>query len=92
MHQTYVSTYLAIHCLDEKLFFLVSLTPDHVFPSGGFSLNTMNLVKPVHASDNSLSPTTEALVGSFPLAPTEIVDSNISLQFLTMSLLVLHSR
>ena len=34
------------------------LSPDHVYPSGGLSFNKMNLVKPVHASDNSLSPST----------------------------------
>ena len=33
----------------------------------------------------------EALVGSFPLAPAETLDSNISLLFVTMSLLVVHS-
>ena len=37
----------------EVVCFLVSLSPDHENPSGGFSFNTMNLVKPVHASDNS---------------------------------------
>ena len=31
---------------------------DHLHLSGGFSFNKMNLVKPVHASDNSLSPST----------------------------------
>ena len=38
--------------------FLVSLSPNHENPSGCFSLNTGNLVKPVHASDNSRSPST----------------------------------
>ena len=38
--------------------FLVSLSPDHVYPSGGLSFNNMNLVKPVHASDNSFSSST----------------------------------
>ena len=38
--------------------FLVSLSPDHAYPSGGLSFNKMNLVMPVHASDNSLSPST----------------------------------
>ena len=45
----------------EVVCFLVSLSlpsPDHVFPSGGFAFNQMNHVKPVHASDNSLSPST----------------------------------
>ena len=42
----------------EVLCFLVSLHPDHVYPSGGLSFNKMNLVKPVHASDNSFSPST----------------------------------
>ena len=36
----------------EVVCFLVSLSPDHVYPSGGLSFNEMNLVKPVHASDN----------------------------------------
>ena len=38
--------------------FLVSLSPDHVYPSGGLSLNKKNLLKLVHASDNSFSPST----------------------------------
>ena len=42
----------------EVVCFLVSLSLDHVYPSGGLSLNKMNLVKPVHASDNSFSPST----------------------------------
>ena len=42
----------------EVVCFLVSLSPDHVYPSGGLSFNKINLVKPVHASDNSLSPST----------------------------------
>ena len=42
----------------EVVCFLVSPPPDHVYPSGGLSFNKMNLVKPVHASDNSLSPST----------------------------------
>ena len=42
----------------EVAYFLVSLSRDHVYPSGGFSFNTMNLVKPVHASDNSRSSST----------------------------------
>ena len=40
----------------EIVCFLVSLYLDHVYPSGGLSFNKMNLVKPVSASDNSLSP------------------------------------
>ena len=57
MHQTHASTCVARHCLGlEVVCFLVSLHPDHVYPSGGLSFNKMNLVKPVHASDNSLSP------------------------------------
>ena len=31
---------------------------DHVYPSGGLSFSRTNLVNPVHASDNSLSPST----------------------------------
>ena len=42
----------------EVVCFLVSLTPDHVYRSGGLSFNKMNLVKPIHASDNSFSPST----------------------------------
>ena len=42
----------------EVVCFLVSLSPDHVYPSGCLSFNKMNLVKPVHASDNSRSPST----------------------------------
>ena len=38
--------------------FLVSLRPDHVYPSGGFSLNMVNLVKPIHISNNSRFPST----------------------------------
>ena len=51
MHQTYVSGL-------EVVWFLVSLLPDYVYPSGGFSFNMENLVKPVHVSDNSRSPST----------------------------------
>ena len=40
----------------EVVGFLVSLFPDHVCPSSGLSFNKMNLVKPVHAFDNFLSP------------------------------------
>ena len=40
----------------EVVCFLKSLLPDHENPSGGLSFNNMNPVKPVHASDNSLSP------------------------------------
>ena len=40
----------------EVVCFLVRVSPDHVYPSGGLSFNQMNLVNPVHASDNSLSP------------------------------------
>ena len=57
MHQTFASTYLAIHWQDESLFdsSLVS-SLDHVYPLGGLLFNKMNLVKPVHASNNSRSP------------------------------------
>ena len=37
---------------------LSCLLPDQVLPSGGFSLNTANLVQPVLASDKSPSPST----------------------------------
>ena len=42
----------------EVVCFLVSLHPDHVYPSNDLSFNRTNLVKPVHASHNSLSPST----------------------------------
>ena len=42
----------------EVVCFLVNLPADHVNPSGGLSFYKMNLVQPVHASDNSLSPST----------------------------------
>ena len=42
----------------EVVYFLVSLLPDHVYPSGGLSFKKMNLVNPVHASDYSFSPST----------------------------------
>ena len=42
----------------EVVCFLKSLSQVHVCPSGGLSFNKMNLVKPVHPSDNSLSPST----------------------------------
>ena len=32
--------------------------PDHVYPSGGFSSKKVNIVKPVHVSDNSRSLST----------------------------------
>ena len=40
----------------EVVCFLVSLSPDHVYPSGGSSFNIVNLVNPVQVSDNSRSP------------------------------------
>ena len=40
LHQTYASTYLAIHWRVLRLFAsLVSLLPDHEYPSGGLSFN-----------------------------------------------------
>ena len=39
----------------EVVCFLVSLDPKHVYPSGDLSFSKLNIVKPVHASDNSLS-------------------------------------
>ena len=39
----------------EVVCFFISLTPDHENHSGGLLFNRMNLVKLVHASDNSLS-------------------------------------
>ena len=35
---------------------LVSLSPDHIYPSGGFSSNRANWVKPVQETDKSLDP------------------------------------
>ena len=46
-----------LSCL-EVVYCLVSLLLDKVNPSGGFSLNKVNLVKPVNASDNSRSSST----------------------------------
>ena len=37
----------------EVVCFLVSLAPDHVYPSGGLSFSRTNLVNLVHASNNS---------------------------------------
>ena len=42
----------------RDVFSLVSLHPDHVYPSGGLSFSRTNLVNPVHVSDSSLSPST----------------------------------
>ena len=42
----------------EVVCFLVSRLPDHENPSGGFSSNIVNLVKPLHVFDNSRSPST----------------------------------
>ena len=42
----------------EVVCFLVRLSPNHVYPSSGFSFNTVNLVKPVNVSDNFLPPST----------------------------------
>ena len=36
--------------------FLVNLLPDHVYPSGAFSSNRVNCVKPVQGSDKSREP------------------------------------
>ena len=48
-----------------RLFPRQSLPPDHVYQSGGFSSNTVNLVQPVHVSDNSRSPSTFQLSSMF---------------------------
>ena len=68
LHRTHASTYLATHRLGERLFvFLVSILTDHVYPSGGLSFSRTNLVKPVHASDNSfLHPRSSNLHYSSP--------------------------
>ena len=49
----------------EVVCFVVSLSPDHVYPSGGLSFNEMKLVKPVHASDNSLSIHVRTIINIF---------------------------
>ena len=38
--------------------FLVNLATDHKYPSGGFSSNRVNCVKPVQEPDKSLDPST----------------------------------
>ena len=52
--------HISVHTLSglEVVCFLVSLSQDHVYPSGGLSFNKINLLKPVHASDNSRSSST----------------------------------
>ena len=40
LHQTYASTYLAIHWLDERLFVSLSVSPEPRIPSGDFSFNS----------------------------------------------------
>ena len=42
----------------EVVCFLESLLPDHVHPSGGLPFSRTNHVNPVHASNNSLFPST----------------------------------
>ena len=42
----------------EVVCFHVSLSPDHVYPSGGLTFNKIHLVRPVLASDKSLLPST----------------------------------
>ena len=42
----------------EVVCFLVSLSPDHVYPSGALSFSRTNLVNLVHVSADSLSPST----------------------------------
>ena len=48
----------------EVVCFLVSLHPDHVYPSGGLSFSRTNLVNPVRASDNTSSEVFVVLVTS----------------------------
>ena len=50
----------------EVVCFLVSLSPDHVYPSRGLSVNKKNLVKPAHATDNSLTIHAPVIVIIFP--------------------------
>ena len=51
------SKLLAIHDLVVACIF-VSLSPDHIYPFGGFSFNKVNLVKPLHESDKFLFEST----------------------------------
>ena len=39
-----------------QVVFLGNLSPDHMYPSGGFSSNRVNCVKPVQGSDKSRDP------------------------------------
>ena len=50
-----------------NLRFLVSLPPDQVYPSCGFSLKIVNILEPVHVSDNSRSPSTFQFSSIFSL-------------------------
>ena len=54
--------------------------PDHVYPSGGFSIDIVNLVKPVHVPDNSRSPSTPRLSSMFF---SNITSKNISVVLVT---------
>ena len=59
MHQTYASTYLAIHCRVLRSFVssLVSHRTVYIHQVA-FRSKRINLVKPVHASDYFVSPST----------------------------------
>ena len=52
-----ISPYFWPQVIRPGFFFclFVNRLPDHVYPSGGFSYNMVNRVKPVHASDRSRS-------------------------------------
>ena len=53
-----VFEFLTTRINEGLLFIYQSLSPDHLYPSVGFSFNTVNLLKPVHISDTSRFPST----------------------------------
>ena len=66
---------------------LVSHLPDHVYPSSGLSFNNMNLVKPVLASDSSLSTFEHLPLYSRSEVCTRLVSLDTDCPFNTMSFL-----
>ena len=58
LHQTYAATYLAIHCRVLRLFVSSQVSPGPCVSVRWPFAQWINLVKPVHASDNYLSPST----------------------------------
>ena len=57
---SHICSHISGHTLSglEVVCFLVTLLPDHVYPSGGLPFKKMNLVNPGYASDSSRSPST----------------------------------